>query len=188
MPIQGGRMIGLARPAVLPAHIGHPALVSDQYPRIPQAFTQVHLAHPVPIGHGLYAGGSGGDLLDDIYGGARHMLGVVLLDDMKRAFYPKKNGVAKAFDPNQNGVANAVNKTFTPQLGRDITSGLIHQALPAVVSGLAGSATTALTGSPVAGFAVGQTLGKVAGKEAGDALGKATGYGLKRPHLVKGSK
>jgi hypothetical protein len=39
---------------------------------------------------------------------------------------------------------------------------------------------------------VGQTAGKYAGKEAGDALGKATGYGLgsgmKRPHLVKGSK
>jgi hypothetical protein len=107
---------------------------------------------------------------------------------------PKKNGVAKAFDPNQNGVAKAfepvkqvAENTFTPQLGRDITSGLIHQALPAVISGLAGSATTALTGNPYAGFAVGQTAGKFAGKEAGDALGKATGYGLKPKRLVKGS-
>ena len=107
-----------------------------------------------------------------------------------KAFDPNKNGVAKAFDPNQNGVAKAFEpvkdvavNTFTPQLGRDITSGLIHQALPAVVSGLAGSATTALTGNPYAGFAVGQTLGKYAGKQAGDAVGNATGYGFK-----KGSK
>jgi len=87
---QGGRMIGLARPAVLPHHIGHPALVSDQYPRIPQAFTQVHMSHPVPIGHGLYAGGSGlggridpAHILDSAYGGARHMLGVGVLDDIR---------------------------------------------------------------------------------------------------------
>jgi hypothetical protein len=103
---------------------------------------------------------------------------------------PNKNGVAKAFDPNQNGVAKAfepvkdvAEKTFTPQLGRDITSGLIHTALPAVISGIASSGTTALTGNPLAGFAVGQTLGKYAGNKAGDALGDATGYGFK-----KGSK
>jgi len=196
MPTQGGRMIGLSRPAVLPAHIGHPALMSDQHPRIPQAFTQIHLTHPIPMGgHGLYAGGGlGGDLLDDIYGGARHTLGVGLGGKINigrafsKAFDPKKNGVAKAFQP----VENFAKKTFTPQLGRDITSGLIHQALPAVISGVAGSATSALTGNPALGFAVGQTAGKYAGKQAGDALGKATGYGLgsgmKRPHLVKGSK
>lgn len=199
MPTQGGRMIGLSRPAVLPAHIGHPALMSDQYPRIPQAFTQIHMTHPRPIGHGLYAGGGlGGDLLDDIYGGSRRMLGVGMREceggkidigrAFKKAFDPKQNGVAKAFKP----VENFATKTFTPQLGRDITSGLIHKALPAVISGVAGSATSALTGNPVLGFAVGQTAGKYAGKEAGDALGKATGYGLgsgmKRPHLVKGSK
>lgn len=220
MPTQGGRMIGLARPAVLPAHIGHPALMSDQYPRIPQAFTQVHLAHPVPMGHGLYAGGGlGGGFIDDIensvgslFGGGidsmrghTTMIGGIhgrrpmpidmkggdIWGDIGRAFDPKKNGVAKALDPNQNGVSNAFNKTFTPQLGRDITSGLIHKALPAVISGVAGTATSALTGNPALGFAVGQTAGKYAGKEAGDALGKATGYGLggklKRPHLVKGS-
>lgn len=122
---------------------------------------------------------------------------------------PKKNGVEKAFDPNQNGVAKAftqdlpkalepvkdvavragdkikdtAEKTFTPQLGKDITSGLIHQALPSVIGSLAGSATTLATGNPYAGFAVGQTFGKYAGKKAGDALGNATGYGLK-----KGSK
>jgi hypothetical protein len=116
-----------------------------------------------------------------------HIQGDGFFDDIGRAFDPKQNGVAKAFDPNQNGVAKAFEpvkdvavKTFTPQLGRDITSGLIHQALPAVVSGLAGSATTALTGNPYAGFAVGQTLGKYAGKQAGDAVGNATGYGFKK--------
>jgi hypothetical protein len=115
------------------------------------------------------------------------MLGVGIFDDIGRAFDPKRNGVAKAFDPKQNGVA----KVFTPQLGRDITSGLIHQALPAVISGIASSGTTALTGNPALGFAVGQTAGKYAGKKAGDELGKATGYGLgsgmKKGRLVKGS-
>jgi hypothetical protein len=99
-----------------------------------------------------------------------------ILDDIGRAFDPRKNGVAKAFEP----VQHFAEKTFTPKLGREITSGLIHQALPAVVSGLAGSATTALTGNPYAGFVAGQTLGKIAGKEAGDAVGKASGYGIKR--------
>jgi hypothetical protein len=160
MPTQGGRLIGLSRPAILPAHIGHPALVSDQYPRIPQAFTQVHLTHPVPLsGHGLYAGGG---LLDDIYGGTRHMLGVGLFGDIKH--------------------------TFT----KDIPSALIHKAVPAVVSGATGAVIGTATENPVAGFVAGQTIGKVAGKKAGDALGKETGYGLgagmKRPHLVKGSK
>jgi hypothetical protein len=40
-------------------YVGHPALISDRYPRVPQAFTQIHLRHPVPIGSGLYAGGQG---------------------------------------------------------------------------------------------------------------------------------
>jgi len=45
--IQGGRM--------LPQHKGHPALTSDLFPRIPQAFTQIHLTHPMPIsGGGLF--------------------------------------------------------------------------------------------------------------------------------------
>ena len=69
MPIKGGKLFGLSH-----SHLPHPALVSDQYPRIPQAFAQVHLAHPFPIGNGLYAGGRLS--LDEITGGARHMLGV----------------------------------------------------------------------------------------------------------------
>jgi hypothetical protein len=100
---------------------------------------------------------------------------------------PNKNGVAKTFDPNQNGVADAVKSTFTPDLGRAIAKPLIHEALPAVISTLASSGTTALTGNPLAGFAVGQTLGKYAGKKAGDALGNEVGLGLKPKRLVKGS-
>ena len=74
-------------------------------------------------------------------------------------------------------------------MGRDITSDLIHKALPAVISGIAGSATTLATGNPYLGFAVGQTAGKYAGKKAGDELGKTTGFGLmKKPKMVKGSK
>ena len=106
----------------------------------------------------------------------------------RRAFAPIKRAAVKTIAP----IKRAAVKTFTPKLGKDITSALIHDALPAVVSGLAGSATTVATGNPYLGFAVGQTAGKYAGKKAGDALGKATGYGLgagmRRPKLVKGSK
>jgi hypothetical protein len=199
MPTQGGRMIGLARPAVLPAHVGHPALVSDQYPRIPQAFTQVHLSHPVPIGHGLYAGGGG--LGGAMYApahliggerGVRHIQGGDIWGDIGRAFDPKKNGVAKALDPNQNGVSNAFKSTFTPQLGRDIASTLIHKGLP-IVGQIAGSTLGNVLAPElggVGGFALGQA-GKAGGNALGDYIGKETGYGLggklKRPHMVKGS-
>ena len=73
-------------------------------------------------------------------------------------------------------------------MGRQIGKTLIHDALPAVVSGVASAGTTALTGNPALGMLVGQTAGKYAGKKAGDAVGKVAGLGMKRPKLVKGSK
>jgi len=79
-------------------------------------------------------------------------------------------------------IRGGVERTFTPKLGRDITSGLIHKALPGAISTIASSGTTALTGNPLLGLAVGQTLGKYAGKRAGDELGRATGYGLRKPN------
>jgi hypothetical protein len=207
-----GGVIGLARPMPVSNAVmrplgsdprtwsPHPAMLPQRPEFNTLPFKPHSPLHPDTAGMGLGAGihhhhhyhinqfPSGGDILDDIYHEGRHLVGMGMWDWAD----PNKNGVAKAFDPKQNGVSNAFEKTFTPQLGRDITSGLIHQALPAVVSGLAGSATTALTGNPYAGFAVGQTLGKVAGKEAGDAVGKATGYGLgagmRKGRFAKGSK
>jgi len=101
----------------------------------------------------------------------------------RNAFDPKKNGVAKAFDPKQNGVANAFNKTFTPELGRQIVSGLesagkqtasalIHAGIPAL-AGVAGDLLTA--GNPLGGVA-----GSVAGDMLANQIGKATGYGVRR--------
>lgn len=90
--------------------------------------------------------------------------------------------IGKAFKKVGNTIKGGVEKTFTPKLGREITSELIHRALPAVISGVASTGTTALTGNPYLGFAVGQTAGRVAGKKAGDELGKATGYGVKKPN------
>lgn len=107
------------------------------------------------------------------------MCGSGIFDDIGKAFKKVGNDIKGGFEKT---IIQPAKKTFTPKLGRQITSGLIHKALPAVISGLAGSATTALTGNPYAGFAVGQTAGKLAGKEAGDALGKATGYGVKKPN------
>lgn len=162
-------------------------------------------------GQGLYA--SGGALIDDAISQSKHLIGLgnpppsrsygsvlgfgvhhhhhyhITGDEIEggkinfgrigRAFDPRKNGIAKAFEP----VQHFAEKTFTPKLGSDITSGLIHTALPVAVGGLTGAMTTAMTGNPYAGFVAGQVAGKTAGKKAGDELGKATGYGFK-----KGSK
>jgi hypothetical protein len=152
-------------------HIGHPALMSDLYPRIPQAFTQVHLAHPSPIGSGLYAS-SGGSLLDNIYGGARHMLGVGLVDK-----------IGRKLDPRRNGAVKLANKTFTPRMGRNIASTLIKDGVPAVVGGVSGATTTALTGNPALGIAVGAVARKYGGNRARDAIGDATGYGMVRNNV-----
>ena len=165
--------------------------------------------HQEHMGSGLYAGGSVGSIVDDGIDQARNFFGNGIAP-LSRSYgsppmmgfgvhhhhyhmdgtgmwdwaNPKKNGIAKIFDPKQNGAE----KVFT----KDLPSALIHKALPAVVGSVAGTATTALTGNPYAGFVAGQTLGKYAGKKAGDALGDATGYGLglglKPGHLIKGSK
>ena len=248
MPSQGGRMLGSTKHAVLPAHAGHPALMSDQYPRIPQSFSQIHLSHPVPIGG---RGMCGGMIHEGVeyYEPAPNIQPTNFMErkideivnekirtnELTEAMGLKVRQKAKALSHHSAGInqmnspAEAVRKaiemlmalvggrmeggrtyaqrlaartrrtfapveklatkTFTPQLGRDITSGLIHKALPAVISGIAGSATTLATGNPYLGFAVGQTAGKYAGKKAGDELGKTTGFGLmKKPKMVKGSK
>jgi hypothetical protein len=89
----------------------------------------------------------------------------------------------------QEKIVKPAEKTFTPELGRKITTGLIRQALPAVIRGVVSSGTTAVTGNPLLGFVAGQTAGRVAGDKAGEELGKATGYGVARKgRFVKGSK
>jgi uncharacterized membrane protein len=101
--------------------------------------------------------------------GGKGLYGGGIFDDIGRAFNPKTNGVANAFQ-----------KTFTPDLGRKIATPLIHQALPAAISGTTGALVGAATGNPLLGFAVGQTAGKYAGQKAGDALGDKVGLGMKR--------
>jgi len=151
-------------------------------------------------GQGLYASGKGMmkpthtiiHCYDGIEGGS-------ILGDLRRAFNPRQNGVSRAFEKAGNDIKSGfedkiikpAEQTFTPKLGKDITSGLIHQALPAVVSGLTGATVSTLTGNPILGSIAGNTLGKVAGQQAGDAIGNATGYGLKKPRksrFVKGSQ
>jgi hypothetical protein len=107
------------------------------------------------------------------------MCGSGFFDDVGNAFRSVGDTIKGGFEEN---IIKPAEQTFTPELGKQIASTLIHEALPAVISGIASSGTTALTGNPALGFAVGQTAGKVAGKKAGDALGDATGYGLKKPN------
>jgi hypothetical protein len=185
MPSQGGRMLGATHSSVFPAHSGHPALMSDMFPRIPQAFSQVYLSHPRPIGgEGLYAGGGG------LYAGGSRGSGSY----QARHIAPQHRGTPIEGDGFFDDIGDAFKFTFSKQGGRAIKEGLrpvgtflTRTALPGLVSGLTGFGTTLLTGNPVAGFAVGQTAGKALGKLAGNALGDATGTGMKKPRLVKGS-
>lgn len=184
MPSQGGRMLGATHSSVFPAHAGHPALASDMFPRIPQAFSQVYLSHPRPIGgEGLYAGG-----------------GLYAQGSSGRGSYPARKiapvnrGTPMEGDGFFDDIGDAFKFTFSKKGGRAIKEGLrpvgtflTRTALPSLVSGLTGFGTTLLTGNPVAGFAVGQTAGKALGKLAGNALGDATGTGMKKPRMVKGS-
>lgn len=186
MPSQGGRMLGATHSSVFPAHAGHPALASDMFPRIPQAFSQVYLSHPRPIGgEGLYAGGGGGLYAQGSSGRGSYPA---------RKIAPVNRGTPMEGDGFFDDIADAFKFTFSKKGGRAIKEGLrpvgtflTRTALPNLVSGLTGFGTTLLTGNPVAGFAVGQTAGKALGKLAGNALGDATGTGMKKPRMVKGS-
>jgi hypothetical protein len=187
MPSQGGRMLGATHSSVFPAHAGHPALMSDMFPRIPQAFSQVYLSHPRPIGgEGLYAGGGGGLYAQGSSGRGSYPA---------RLIAPQHRGTPIDGEGFLDDIGDAFKFTFSKQGGRAIKeslrpvgSFLIHKGLPAVVSGLAGLGTTLATGNPLAGFAVGQTAGKALGNYASNALGDATGMGVgKRPRMVKGS-
>ena len=152
-------------------------------------------------GQGLYASGKGVMMqpTHTIIHCYDNMEGGSILGDLRRAFNPRQNGVSRAFEKAGNDIKSGfeekiikpAEQTFTPKLGKDITSGLIHQALPAVVSGLTGATVSTLTGNPILGSVAGNTLGKIAGQQAGDAIGNATGYGLKKSRksrFVKGSQ
>jgi hypothetical protein len=192
MPSQGGRMLGATHSSVFPAHSGHPALMSDMFPRIPQAFSQVYLSHPRPIGgEGLYAGGSGLYAGGGLYAQGSRGSGSY----QAKHIAPQHMGTPMEGEGIFDDIGDAFKFTFSKQGGRalgqafkPVGSFLIHKGLPAVVSGLAGLGTTLATGNPLAGFAVGQTAGKALGNYAGKALGDATGMGVgKRPRMVKGS-
>lgn len=96
--------------------------------------------------------------------------------------------IGKTLDPKRNGIVKLANKTFTPKTGTKIASALIHEGVPAVVGGVSGAATTAVTGNPALGIAVGAVAKKYAGKKAEDELSKTTGYGMKKPKFAKGSQ
>jgi uncharacterized protein YcfJ len=87
-----------------------------------------------------------------------------------------------------NDIVKLANKTLTPKMGKKIASTLIHDGVPAVIGGVSGATTTAITGNPALGIAVGAVAKKYAGKKAEDELSKTTGYGMKKPKMVKGSQ
>jgi hypothetical protein len=149
-------------------------------------------------GKGLYASGKGVMMqpTHTIIHCYDNMEGGSILGDLRRAFNPRQNGVSKAFEKAGNTIKSGfedkiikpAEQTFTPKLGKDITSGLIHQALPAVVSGLTGATVSTLTGNPILGSVAANTAGKIAGQKLGDTIGNATGYGVARKgRFVKGS-
>ena len=168
------------------------------------------------LGAGLTAGGSSGTgLYATPHGGKLSKIGQAF----NKAFNPQKNGVAKAVQktivaPIQHDIVNPIvkvgdqiktgvvstyntaktgfNKTFTPQVGKDIVSDLKtvgKYAIPAVIGGLAG-AGGAFLGGPAGGMA-GSALGSYAGYKADQALGISgnkdfVGMGLKKRGRPKG--
>jgi hypothetical protein len=138
---------------------------------------------------------SGGGLYVSPHGGKLSKIGQAF----NKAFNPQKNGVAQAVQktivaPIQHDIVNPVvkvgdqiktgvvntyntaktgfNKTFTPQVGKDIVSDLKttgKYAIPAILGGLGGLAGS-FVGGPAGGMA-GSALGAYGGYKADQALG-----------------
>jgi len=120
---------------------------------------------------------SGGSIVHHYHHHIHHNAGEGILDDLRNAFDPNRNGVAKAFDPKQNGAA----KTFG-NVGQ-----VLRNNLRPIIHGIADSGISALTGVPLSGSVIGQ-LGVNKGIDKG--LDKMNlGFGLKRkPRFAKGSQ
>jgi hypothetical protein len=90
-----------------------------------------------------------------------------IIDDLKNAFDPKKNGVAKAFEP--GGSAE--------KFGREVG----HYGIPALTGALGGVAGTALGGLASAGLGgfAGGVAGSALGSKAGQEINRLAGLGLK---------
>lgn len=178
-------------------------------------------------GGGLTAGGSSGTgLYATPHGGKLSKIGQAF----NKAFNPQKNGVAQAVQktivaPIQHDIVNPIvkvgdqiktgvvstyntaktgfNKTFTPQVGKDIVGGLKTAgrygipALTGLVGGLAGGLATGGLGGQFAGSA----LGAYTGYKIDQALGieksndipgvpssKIKGTGMKRGRKPKGGE
>jgi len=181
------------------------------------------VAHPVPMGHGLYASshphivamgltagsglysgggdsGGGGGSGTGIHhhrksrGGKLSKIGQAF----NKAFNPQKNGVAKAVTqavnktivaPIQHDLVNPIvktanqvktgfNKTFTPQVGKDIVTDLKTGAQYAV------PALTGFVGGTLGGLAT----GGLGGQLVGAAGGAYAGYKLNQALGIEGSK
>lgn len=139
-------------------------------------------------GKGLTAGGSSGEgLYATPHGGKLSKIGQAF----NKAFNPKKNGIehavehavapiVKVGDQIKTGVVKTYNtaktgfnKTFTPQVGKDIVSDLKtvgRYAIPAVTS-----ATGALLGGLATGGLGGQVVGSTAGAYAGYKIDQKLG-------------
>ena len=91
------------------------------------------------------------------------------IDDLKNAFDPKKNGVAKAFEP--GGSAE--------KFGREVG----HYGIPALTGALGGLAGTALGGLATGGAGgefAGGVAGSALGSKAGQEINKMAGLGFKK--------
>jgi hypothetical protein len=146
MPAQGGRRMGLSKPAILPAHTNHPALMSDQYPLIPQTHSQMYYRHPQ--GHGLWAG-------------AAPMSGGNVWDDIGHKLNPRTNGVSHFFE--KTLPSTLIHQTL-PAVISDTTGALVGAATENPVAGFAASQTI--------GNYAGQKAGDALGKATGYGLNK----------------
>lgn len=173
------RLIGIQHTDVMPSHPMPVAVV----------------AHPIPMGHGLYASSHphivamGNGLGTGLYSGASGGKLSKIGNAFDKAFNPKRNGVAAAVNKTivapikhdlvnpivntANQVKTGFNKTFTPQLGNEIVSDLktgARYGIPALTGFVGGS-----LGGLATGGLGGQIGGAAAGAYAGYKLNQALG-------------
>ena len=124
-------------------HMLHPALQSDLYPRIPQSFSQIYMAHPHPIA--IHSG--------------EHPIGM----GMSHVHTGVEGGklTLKSFE---RGAKNFFTHT--------LPSTLIHKALPSAIGALTTAVTDNPVVGSVVGNTLGKEAGNALGKATGYGLKK----------------
>jgi len=179
---------------------------TDVMPSQPIPLATAHPVVMGEVGHGLYASPHHHEIAMGLYSGGSSGSGIhhhrkmrggklsKIANAFDKAFNPKRNGVSQAVQKNivnpienkvvkpventANQIKTGFNKTFNPQLGKDIVSDLKTGAQYAV------PALTGFVGGTLGGLAT----GGLGGQLAGAAGGAWAGYKLNQALGIEGNK